>query len=368
MSKVRELHNNAMLLAEKALVARRDNNSELSIECSKKAFLLETDAAKLIPNDLSSEPTRSILYCSAASLAFEAKEYEAAKRLAIQGLAGYPSKRIEKELTEIFEKVSFEDHLILHDVSLDAGDFQFTLQGNAVSNGFIFYDCFKKRFEALQTLIEKTTQRLMGYPFKNGSIPRDAKPFMTGLSVPQTGSYAVTVRLAYKENQQNSLFVTPEEVINEVIYCVDEINNHNEMELSKHITDKSYYLNFLSNTKILAPDGEEIRGVGLVKRDKKTGLLRKNIEISLSSQKEEVIEKITRLKPVTIQGIIDFASARPNNTECIGLTSDDSKTYKLRADEGLDDYVRSFYKQQVIVTGSYDGEYIYITELNPINP
>ena len=98
MSKVRALHDEAMQWAEKALVARHDNNEQRSIDYSQKAFLLEAEAAALIPNEKASEPTRSILYCSAASLAFEAKCFKEAEYLAIQGLAGFPSGRIEKEL------------------------------------------------------------------------------------------------------------------------------------------------------------------------------------------------------------------------------------------------------------------------------
>jgi hypothetical protein len=110
MSKVRELHDAAMQWAEKALVARRQNDKALVIDYSEKAFRLEAEAAALIPNEKASEPTRSILYCSAASLAFEAKCFKEAERLAIQGLAGFPSQRIENELKAIYEKVNYRSY------------------------------------------------------------------------------------------------------------------------------------------------------------------------------------------------------------------------------------------------------------------
>lgn len=112
MSKVRELHDAAMQWAEKAMVARRQNDKALAIDYSEKAFRLEAEAAALIPNEKTSEPTRSILYCSAASLAFEAKCFKEAERLAIQGLAGFPSQRIENELKAIYEKVNYQSYAV----------------------------------------------------------------------------------------------------------------------------------------------------------------------------------------------------------------------------------------------------------------
>jgi hypothetical protein len=356
MSKVKELHNQAMQWAEKALVARRQNDKLHSIDYSKQAFLLEAEAAALIPNEEASEPTRSILYCSAASLAFEAKCFKEAGRLAIQGLAGFPSKRIEKELNTLYEKVSFESHLSLNEIEIADEDFQLTLQGHAVSNGFIFYDLFKEKFEALQKLLEKTTQRLMNVPYKTGNIAKDLKPFVTGISVARAGSYAITVRLAHKENQQTQLLIKPEEVINE----------NNEENLKEHIHDIAYYNHFLSMASKLAPDGYEITGIGLTGKKSKTGLTRKNSDIKLFST-EIVIEKNSDIKEIkNIVGILDLASAKPNKPEYLELTAENKDIYRLRASEGLDDYVRTFYKQQVIVSGKYDGEYIFVTDLKQL--
>jgi len=111
MSKVRMLHDEAMQWAEKAMVARRQGEKTLIVDYSEKAFRLEAEAAALIPNEKASEPTRSILYCSAASLAFEAKCFKDAERLAIQGLAGFPSQRIESELKAIYEKVNYKSYV-----------------------------------------------------------------------------------------------------------------------------------------------------------------------------------------------------------------------------------------------------------------
>lgn len=360
MSKVRELHHAAMQWAEKAMVARRQNDKVLVIDYSEKAFRLEAEAAALIPNEKASEPTRSILYCSAASLAFEAKCFKDAERLAIQGLAGFPSQRIETELKTIYEKVSFESHLSLNNIEINDEDFQLTLQGHAVANGFIIYEYFKGRFEALQSLIERTTQRLMNAPYKKGSIKKELKPFTTGISVARAGSYAVTIKLAC-EKQQFQLFVTPEQVISEIILCINAINESCEDSLKNRIEDGAYYNHLISMTKRLAPDGEQITGVGLTSRKSKVGLIRKDSEIPFPSTmeptKEQSIEIISNLV-----GTLDLASAKPNKPEYLELTTE-NRNYRLCADEGLDEFVRSYYKQRVTVSGEFNGEYINLTDL-----
>jgi hypothetical protein len=104
VKEVNKLHNEAMSWAEKAVVARQHNNNELAIAYSKKAFLLESDAAKLIPNEPSSEPTRSILYCSAAWLALNANDFCNARIMALECLKGNPINYLRKQANEIIEK------------------------------------------------------------------------------------------------------------------------------------------------------------------------------------------------------------------------------------------------------------------------
>ena len=55
------------------------------------------------------EPTRSILYRSAASLAWNCQDYPEVKRLAAEGLSGAPPSRIAGELRELLEMVGKKD-------------------------------------------------------------------------------------------------------------------------------------------------------------------------------------------------------------------------------------------------------------------
>ncbi|MEK8016226.1 MAG: hypothetical protein VSS75_005100 [Candidatus Parabeggiatoa sp.] len=108
MSKVQELHEQAMRLSDQAMVARHYGEKERAITLSYQAFEYESQAAALIPDEKASEPTRSILYCSAASLAYDAKKLWEAQQLIVEGLSGYPSPRIKQALKSLYQKIHFE--------------------------------------------------------------------------------------------------------------------------------------------------------------------------------------------------------------------------------------------------------------------
>ena len=108
MKSIRELHKKAMDLAEMAFVAKLRGNLEKANQLSRQAFKNEAQAAKLVPNEPSSEPTRSVLYRSAASLALDCKKHHEAEQLIVAGLAGHPPEEIAEELREMLEKVNFQ--------------------------------------------------------------------------------------------------------------------------------------------------------------------------------------------------------------------------------------------------------------------
>lgn len=98
MSSIEQLHNQAMDWAEEAFAAKRKGRQEEASALFKQALALEAEAAAAFPAKQASEPTRSILYRSAASLAYHAQEYTRAQQLIMQGLQGHPPLEIMAEL------------------------------------------------------------------------------------------------------------------------------------------------------------------------------------------------------------------------------------------------------------------------------
>lgn len=101
MNEVNELHQQAMKLAEQAFRARRQNDAITARSLARQAYELEQQAAMLAQT----EPTRSVLHRSAATLALNCGEYREAERLAASALGGSPPPAIANELREVLDAV-----------------------------------------------------------------------------------------------------------------------------------------------------------------------------------------------------------------------------------------------------------------------
>ena len=159
MNDLNELHERAMQFADQAFIARRSGNSQLADELSRKAFELEYAAAELVREDLSAEPTRSVLFRSAASLALECEEHREAERLIAIALSGNPPAEIAEELRDLLEQVNFSRHLRLQDVALESAELQMSIAGSAVGVGIALSDVFVERIKDMERLIYRTVER-----------------------------------------------------------------------------------------------------------------------------------------------------------------------------------------------------------------
>ena len=365
MSKVRELHNKAMVLNQKALVTRHAGD-----ESSARAFLinameLETQAADLIKLDRANEPTRSILYKSAASLALDAGEYAEALRLLAQGLSGFPPPQIIQELKNLYDQLNFESHLHASDLKLSNEEVQFTVLGNAVSHGIVLFDEFVKRLETLRLLFERTAARLQKAPYNRGMVPKKYKPFVPALSAIKAGSFSATLRLVVpsldKPTQIGLFAPKPSAVVDEILKGVEFINSGDEQGLKEHISDEGYFTNFVSLTRKMAPDGKQINFVGLVTQRRSVGFTLPREEIHLAPDRECLVETVEDAH-VTVIGVLDMAISRTENV--IGLSDEDNQTYEIKIQEGMDDLVRSYFGQKVKVEGSRRGKYIELHQID----
>jgi hypothetical protein len=105
MNSVRENHERAMALADDALAVRRQGDEEQATTLFREALDYERRAAERVAPDLTAEPTRSILYRSAASLALECGELREAERLIATALSGNPPEEIADELRDLLQQV-----------------------------------------------------------------------------------------------------------------------------------------------------------------------------------------------------------------------------------------------------------------------
>ena len=90
MNEPHTLHRQAMDLAEQASLARRNGDDAAARALFLKAFQKERAAAEYFAGRLDEEPTRSVLFRSAASLAIDIGDPESARLLIARALAGRP--------------------------------------------------------------------------------------------------------------------------------------------------------------------------------------------------------------------------------------------------------------------------------------
>ncbi|MEH1935785.1 MAG: hypothetical protein V7L14_19215 [Nostoc sp.] len=119
MSQIQELHKQAMDLAEAAFIAKLRGDLKQASHVSRQAFEKESQAAALIANQLDAEPTRSVLHRSAATLAIDCGELQAAERLIAIALSGNPPQEIAQELKDLFIKINLRPYLERHGLTFD---------------------------------------------------------------------------------------------------------------------------------------------------------------------------------------------------------------------------------------------------------
>jgi hypothetical protein len=366
MSTVRDLHKEAMRLAHLAVVARHDDDLVRAEALARQAFEYERQAADLIPEARESEPTRSILYRSAASLAYQCKDLSTSLRLIAKGLSGYPTPQVEDELRSLYEQVKFEQSLQARGLNLAEDELQISMNGSGVGYGTVLYDLFMKRIRSANSLIDRTVQRLLGASYqRSGRVPNSLRPFTSVLSAAPPGSFAMNIKLTVSRKHQPSLLVSAHDVIENLLTGLDMVNDDRDDDLRAFVQSEAYYRNFVSLTRDMAPDNEGISAVGFSGHGKSVNLTRHHEQIALPPPSPIASSLNTpALIRVRIEGVLDYASARRGHAE-FGLTTDDSQEFAIVVAEGLDDVVRAYFKQRVIVTGVREGERVHLTDVQP---
>lgn len=362
MSTVRELHNRAMELAQRALVERETGNHPEATGLAGEALSFELEAATLLQKSPAAEPTRSIIYQSAASLAQQAGDLPQAQRLIAEALSGYPPPRVEQELKHFFEEINFDSHLAVHGRPLASSEVQLAIVGDDVGYGRAVYSVFEDRFSALKGLLDRTSRLLAAFPFQRTPTSTSGL-FTTIITAPRPGSFAVTAELRPR-GQQQPLMVSGEQVIERVIDGVRAVQDQDLERLERRIQDDSYFRNFVTLAQQLAPDGERVRMVGLTSAKG---------EVSLTKPKAAIEIPEARLQPLaprdvlatfqTVTGLLDEASLRG---ERIGFTTMDDRQINIRVQEGMDDIVRSYFNRLVEVRLRVEGKERELVSLTPV--
>lgn len=119
MSTIKTLHEEAMDLAELADVAKLRGEFDRHHSLLEQALEKSVAAAAELEPKLEAEPTRSLVYRSAASLAVELGQFKLAKRLLAMALAGNPPAEIAEELSDLFVQINLPSYFARRGLKLD---------------------------------------------------------------------------------------------------------------------------------------------------------------------------------------------------------------------------------------------------------
>jgi hypothetical protein len=364
MNEISKFHDEAMNLAELAAVAKVRGDFPQADELLRKAYASEVKAAYLMIEVSSPEPTRSVLFRSAASLAIDCNELRDAEKLTALGLCGNPPPDIAEELRDLFERVNFQRHLDLHGVVLEDDELQMSIAGRSVSLGIAPSDQLIGRIEHARKLMFRTIERLLHRPYREaGAMARTLREYGLFVSTPRAASFAVTLRVSRPKPPLPGFegeveFIHSSEIIDEIMSCLETFSKSEERELREKIPDDAYFRNFVGIAKNLAPDGTEIRQVGFTAlrrgQEKRLSLTVPRDQIRLAPERVYEMEAGADGKIVTVTGRLLLADARRSGRERIQLIDDTGQAHTVIVPEGMmSDIVKPLWEERVRVTGYY---------------
>ena len=377
MNEINKLHDEAMNLAELATVAKVKGDLQQADELLRKAYENEARAAYLMIDASSPEPTRSVLFRSAASLAIDCNELREAEKLLAIGLSGNPPPDISEELRDLFERVNFHRHLDLRGVVLEDDELQLSIAGRLVSVGLAPIEQLVMRIENARKLIFRVVERLMERPYREvGAVRGAVREYGLFVSVPRAASMAVTLRVSRPKPlpgfEKEIEYIHSSQVIDELISCLDSFSKSEEKELRERIPQDAYYRNFVGIAKNLAPDGDEVRMVGFTSirkgQERRVSLTNPRDQIKLVSELRrglEVLEVKEKGEIATISGRLLLADARHSGKEKIQLVDDEGQGHNVIVPEGMmSDIVKPLWEERVQVTGYYKGKSIRLEDIS----
>jgi hypothetical protein len=351
-----------MEAADRAFIARRKGALAEANTFFRQALEDERAAAMSVLGDAGAEPTRSILFRSAASLAVDCADLREAERLIGLALSGEPPAEIAGELRDLLEQVNFQRHLELRGVALTGDEFQISLAGDAVGLGIVQQDVLLTRLNSTRTLLFRTAERKQGKPFREKGPPSRAfrEMFEVFVSTPRAASMAMSLRFGTLRQANLPEVGFGEQVVDEFLECLEVFQDEPE-RLRSRIADPAYYRNFTELTKQIAPDGEQIRQVGFtaVRNGRE-----RHVALTKSSEQLKVIDEVDQgtSSVVEYKGQLKAADEISGNT--IRLEDQGKPSPRIIVPAGMmSDIVKPMWEEAVVVTAATSKKGIFLKSI-----
>lgn len=367
MTDPQALHREAMSLAEEASFEQTAGRDDRARELYRAAFTREREAAELLDARIDLEPTRSVLFRSAASLALDCGDPQAAEKLLARALSGDPPPEIASELRDLYEQVNLQRHLKVRGVVLGHREFQMSITGNAVGLGVADSEVFVGRVQDLEKLIHRTAERQASRPFRERGrrVKSLAEDMTVYLSVPRAASFAVTFRLGHPQQLTFPGMDPAEAVIQELLECIEALGAGQFQQFEQRIPDPAYRRNFLALAKRIAPDGEAVRAIGFT-----TSIQGRERRVLLERTADQVVPPGTiasateERELIAVDGTLKYADSTKHNRDEIRIVDDHGHKHKILVPEGMmDDIVRPLWDFGVRIRGRKQRGFIVLEDI-----
>jgi tetratricopeptide (TPR) repeat protein len=358
-----------------ALMERARGNASAAHSYFQSAYELEATAANALLHDVSSEPTRSVLFRSAATLAQDCGRFEDAEKLIYKALAGEPPSDIAAELRDLLEQVNFQRHLELRGVELSDDEIQMAITGKSVGFGMAPTDAFLARVRSTETLLYRTAERKHNRPYRDKGrrdrqLTQDLELYM---SVPRAACFAVTFRVGSSPQRLLPGFSTGEEVIDELLDCLQLYAEGNAEQLRHRIKEEAYYRNFISLARTLQPDGSKLNMVGFttVRRGRvKQVAMRQPSDETLELAPLDVLPEKVKSEgedgeTVHLSGTLKVANSMKKQDEIRLLMSDKKKVTIVVPSGMMSDIIKPLWDTEVSVTATRKGKKFHLMQICP---
>ncbi|MCC8469009.1 hypothetical protein [Xanthomonas phaseoli] len=359
-------HSEAMRLYEQALSLRAQGDFNSFQENAVLALEQEKRAAYEYEKLSGDEPTRSVLFRSAATIAIEAGKYEEALEIAGAGLARRGP--IVSELVSLVKDAEFRRNLRANNQRVSDETLRLSLDGCAVGFGFVPYQKFQHRIDALSKMIRRTFDRLDGVDFSDSV--RSKETVKVFLGAPMAGSFAVDVRVG--ELQQTNFpwatgRVQAAEVLTEIVKGMRAFEDGNLLGLNNLIEDESYRRNFAELGRQIIPDGSDVTVVTLESgtRSHKRDFVRLKVSRkAMHAHTKNYSRKLS--KNADIVGVLRGARQPDDDSSFVEVLDEEGKFHKIRvAEELMADIVRPLWDKRVIASIFKKGSHWELEHMAP---
>lgn len=354
---MRNIHRHAMKLVRRADSLIENNAVDKALRLYAAACQIEHFVAASLIKQKESEPTRSILYLSAASLAWRCKSYEKAERLVYEGLSGFPSPRTKVDLQRLLDDIHCRVEFASAVKSYEEGTIYTKVNGRSIGHGKIPLHLFAKYSDCVSGLILRIQDRLFHKSYESRNSR--SKEYVDNLLIPNivalgSGSFKFHIQMMPASNQLSIVHngVTPAKIVNEFMENLSLFNDEKFDELHTTIGDEAYYTNFISLIKQIAPDGESVRTLSFSSKDKvivfnKTSSDIKKLKVEMiGSQYVSVIPLIS-----DVEGVLNAADMDKMKA-VLKLSNRNKITLKVK--NGLEDIARKYFGLHVTARVMFD--------------